>query len=202
MRITGNHIGLGLSLSLGIHLSVAIGFYEFEPNSIHVQHKYHPIRLVEFGKSSVINPSLEKQTLKQSKKQELVAKTGQNIDSAKDKSVETPGENMESDAAVEASSVAKGSYEDMILVLLESKKSYPSSAQKMGMEGTGKIFIHIGKNGELKVYKLKISTGYDTLDESIYKMVQLSTPFPPIPSHYSKESVRLLVPVRFSLSKN
>lgn len=202
MRITGTHIGLGLFLSFGIHITIAIGFYGFESSSTHVQHTYHPIRLVEFGTSSVLNPSLEKKTLKQSRKQELVAKTGQNIDSAKDKSIETPGENIETDAAVEASSVAKGSYEDMILALLESKKSYPSSAQRMGMEGTGKIFIQIGKNGDLKLYKLKLSTGYEPLDESIHKMVKLSTPFPPMPSNYSKESIRLLVPVHFTLSKN
>ncbi len=82
--------------------------------------------------------------------------------------------------------------------LLDTNKSYPLLSRQRKEEGTAIARFTILKNGEVENLTIE-SSGYRGLDREARRMVLVSVPFPRIPDSANKKSIRLTVPINFSL---
>jgi protein TonB len=88
-------------------------------------------------------------------------------------------------------------YEQAILALLERNKRYPARALRRALEGEVRLFLEIDRNGRVLSSSITKSSGSALLDEEVHAMVKRASPFPQMPSHYSKPSAQFSIPVEF-----
>ncbi|MFH2137357.1 MAG: energy transducer TonB [Candidatus Omnitrophota bacterium] len=90
-------------------------------------------------------------------------------------------------------------YQDMIKQKIESCRSYPSWAQRQGIEGTVGIQFLVMANGESKDVQIIQSSEAKMLDAEAIKTIQRSSPFRPIPETIQTDSIAIRVAIVFSL---
>ena len=59
----------------------------------------------------------------------------------------------------------------------------------------------ISRSGEILYYELIKKSEYDLLNRAVERMMNRSSPVPPIPPEISKNEITYTVPVHFSLSR-
>ena len=82
---------------------------------------------------------------------------------------------------------------------LEAVKRYPALAKRRGTEGTAKVAIVIDAAGRPGGVRIAASSGSTMLDEEVERMVARAAPFPPLPAELGEPSVRLVVPISFTI---
>jgi protein TonB len=82
---------------------------------------------------------------------------------------------------------------------LEAVKRYPALAKRRGTEGTAKVAIVIDAAGRPGGVRIAASSGSIMLDEEVERMVARAAPFPPLPAELGEPSVRLVVPISFTI---
>lgn len=94
--------------------------------------------------------------------------------------------------------ISLDSFRRQILSSIERAKRYPRIASRMGLEGTVEISFLLTREGESVDVEVVESSGYAVLDQGGSRAVREAS-FPPIPDHFSRDSMRYTVSIRFSL---
>ena len=99
---------------------------------------------------------------------------------------------------------AKASKEDygyyqLILDRLDRLKRYPARARRRGDQGTVILAFTLNRDGSLKQYAIKQSSGSKALDLEVKKLIRRAAPFPAIPANISQQELELSVPISFTL---
>jgi protein TonB len=94
---------------------------------------------------------------------------------------------------------AEASYYATLLAWLERNKEYPRRAQLRRMEGVAHLRFTIDEQGRVVRHTIERSSGHDTLDDAVKRMIAKASPLPPIPSSLGKSSLDIEVPVQFFL---
>lgn len=94
---------------------------------------------------------------------------------------------------------AEASYYAALLAWLERHKEYPRRAQLRRMEGVAHLRFTIDGQGRVIAHRIERSTGHDTLDDAVERMIAKASPLPPIPAALGKDSLDVVVPIQFFL---
>lgn len=97
--------------------------------------------------------------------------------------------------------LARISYQDMIATLIAKAKRYPESALRRHTQGKGVVRVTISASGRVEEFELVDSTDSPILDEELQDMVERASPFPPFPQDLKRDSIVIVLPVAFQLSK-
>lgn len=94
---------------------------------------------------------------------------------------------------------AETNYYAQLLAWLEKNKEYPRRAQLRRMEGVAHLRFVIDEHGRVMSHRIERSSGHDTLDDAVERMIARASPLPPIPPALGKSSLDVVVPVQFFL---
>ncbi len=94
---------------------------------------------------------------------------------------------------------AEANYYATLLAWLEKNKEYPRRAQLRRMEGVAHLRFTIDESGRVMAHRIERSSGHETLDEAVERMIAKASPLPPIPPSLGKTSLDVVVPVQFYL---
>lgn len=94
---------------------------------------------------------------------------------------------------------AKANWEGLLLAHLEKHKRYPKSAKRRNQQGTCFLHIRMDRSGNVLSYELKRSSGVETLDEEVLRMIERAQPLPPLPPEMTAAVFDFVVPVAFTL---
>ncbi|WP_129776443.1 energy transducer TonB family protein [Peristeroidobacter soli] len=92
-------------------------------------------------------------------------------------------------------------WESSLLTHLERFKRYPGAAQKRRQEDTIYLRFTMDRRGEVIDWKIERSAGHALLDAEVGRLIRRASPLPPPPQEVAGNTVEMLVPVEFFLSK-
>ncbi len=78
-----------------------------------------------------------------------------------------------------------------------SKQRYPKRALDAKLEGTVKVEVTVGQNGDIIGFKINQSSGHNVLDGSVLHILNRINPLPPLPEGLS--SFNFKIPLRFNM---
>tara|TARA_B100000965_G_scaffold123754_1_gene102402 strand:- start:2615 stop:3190 length:576 start_codon:yes stop_codon:yes gene_type:complete len=84
--------------------------------------------------------------------------------------------------------------------IIDSNKRYPIIARQRQQEGSPKVTFTILRSGDIKDLMVR-SSGHRLLDREARRMILTSAPFPKIPDSFKKTSIKLTIPINFSLDR-
>lgn len=90
-------------------------------------------------------------------------------------------------------------YFAVLKAMLERHKSYPARAQRRGQQGVVAVALAIGSDGRLTSVELRRSSGFRELDRAAVDAVERAQPFPPIPQEMNRDTLRVVLPLRFEI---
>jgi protein TonB len=94
---------------------------------------------------------------------------------------------------------AEANYFATLLAWLEKNKEYPRRAQLRRMEGVTHLRFVIDEQGRVLSHRIERSSGHETLDDAVERMIAKASPLPPIPPNLGKTRLDVVVPVQFFL---
>jgi protein TonB len=97
------------------------------------------------------------------------------------------------------SSAAIASWRDLVVAQLQRAKRYPSGAESRREQGVVTLSFTLSRSGSVVGRSIVRSSGNAELDQEVLAMVVRASPFPAFPPGMNQASVRLSVPIRFSL---
>lgn len=84
--------------------------------------------------------------------------------------------------------------------IIDSNKRYPVVSRQRGQEGSPKVTFTILRNGIVKDLSI-VSSGHRLLDREARRMILVSSPFPEFPASMKDKSIKLSIPINFTLNK-
>lgn len=90
-------------------------------------------------------------------------------------------------------------WEAQVMARLDRVKRYPRRAQLRHQEGVVYLRFTLDRHGNVLRYELARSSGIDTLDQDTLTLIDRAKPFPPMPAELGRESMELVVPIRYIL---
>lgn len=66
--------------------------------------------------------------------------------------------------------------------------NYPDEARRKSLSGSLMLQVSLNQDGSVRNIQLKRSSGYKVLDDAAIRIVQLASPFPPLPPEISKDT--------------
>jgi protein TonB len=90
-------------------------------------------------------------------------------------------------------------WEKEILARIDQFKRYPRRAQIRHQEGTAYLRFTVARNGDVIAVALQRSSGIEDLDREALSLLDRAKPLPAAPANIGRDSVELVVPVRFTL---
>ncbi len=117
---------------------------------------------------------------------------------------ETTGRTVAATGALDSSGAggaprAQGDYVGRLQSWLGKHKKYPRRARVRRQEGTVLLHLVIDRDGSLREYRIKESSGYDLLDRAAIAMIKRAQPLPRFPDSLDRTRIELVVPVQFVL---
>jgi protein TonB len=94
---------------------------------------------------------------------------------------------------------AEASYYATLLAWLERHKEYPRRAQLRRQEGVAHLRFTIDGQGRVIGHRIERSSGHESLDDAVERMIAKASPLPPIPAALGKNSLDVVVPIQFYL---
>ena len=85
---------------------------------------------------------------------------------------------------------------------IDSHKEYPDEVKKQKFEGMVTVAFVIGRSGELLSSSIRKSSGNKLLDQAALDTLARSSPFPPLPKSLKRESLKISVPIAYTLINN
>jgi protein TonB len=96
-------------------------------------------------------------------------------------------------------SSAKGNYGELLARAFAKHKQYPRLAQMRGWQGTTRVRLEIGADGNVIGTSIDESSGHDILDRQALEMVKKATPLPLPPETLREQAFSIIVPITFRL---
>ena len=99
--------------------------------------------------------------------------------------------------------VAKNTYDTYfarIRTIIDSNKRYPVISRQRQQQGSPKVTFTILRNGIVKDLSI-VSSGYRLLDREARRMILVSSPFPEFPKSMKEKSIKLSIPINFTLNR-
>ncbi len=96
---------------------------------------------------------------------------------------------------------AEADYVTVLLAWLERHKKYPQRARARRQEGVMRLFIAIGRNGQVLEGRVEQSSGHPLLDRAALDMLARAKPLPPLFGNIPGERFEVIVPVHFFLAR-
>jgi periplasmic protein TonB len=93
-------------------------------------------------------------------------------------------------------------YTTLLQAHLAKHLRYPPSAKAQRRQGALVVRMVLGRHGNLVSWRIVSSSGQTVFDRETEALLERASPFPPLPSAVSGETVGFIVPVRYSLRKN
>ncbi|WP_226663507.1 energy transducer TonB [Microbulbifer aggregans] len=93
-------------------------------------------------------------------------------------------------------------YFSALMAWLNRFKDYPAALKKEKIQGVVTVEFTIAKNGDITKAAIKKSSGHPELDAAAMSMLQNASPVPPIPESMNRETIKLVIPVEYSLITN
>jgi protein TonB len=90
-------------------------------------------------------------------------------------------------------------WEAQVLARIERFKRYPRRAQLRQQQGTAHVRFTVGRRGDVLAFSLQRSSGIEALDEETLALIERAKPFPAPPAEIGRDTVELVVPVRYYL---
>jgi len=94
---------------------------------------------------------------------------------------------------------ARNDYMARIAAILAREKRYPRRARIRREEGTGHLRFTLDASGHVIAQSVARSTGHASLDEEIAALLGRAAPLPPIPPEVGRDTLEIVVPIRFRL---
>ncbi|WP_456397879.1 energy transducer TonB [Desulfurobacterium sp.] len=91
-------------------------------------------------------------------------------------------------------------YIDTVISRLENQKEYPMVAREMGIQGTVKLILTIGRNGNLLKVTIARTSGFPILDKNAVETAKKAK-FPPFPHKVKKDKIEIPVYVIYKLTE-
>lgn len=82
---------------------------------------------------------------------------------------------------------------------LARHKQYPESARQAGQEGTVKLYLVVGRNGQVLEHRIVKSSGAAVLDQAANHMLARALPLPAMPAASHHSQLELVIPIVFTL---
>jgi TonB family protein len=92
-------------------------------------------------------------------------------------------------------------WEAQVVDNLSRNKRYPADAVSRQEQGTVIVSFTVDRNGNLLDSQIKQSSGSGSLDREVLELLSRINRFPPLPSDYTKDTISLTIPIKFSLHK-
>jgi protein TonB len=96
-------------------------------------------------------------------------------------------------------SIAKPTWEGMVLAALNKAKRYPREAQRARQQGVPYIRFVMDREGRVLSVSLERSSGVEILDKEALGLPKRASPLPKPPVGVGAETIELVVPVEFFL---
>ena len=93
-------------------------------------------------------------------------------------------------------------YFSMVWKMIERKKRYPSVAKQLHQEGVVHLSFTIGKDGQIRNIGLAKKSPYQRLNNAALRILREIGSFPPIPKALKRNSLSIIVPVRYKIQRN
>ena len=84
---------------------------------------------------------------------------------------------------------------------LERHKRYPQEAQRARREGVTIVRFTMSRDGRVLAARIERTSGVASLDQEGLDLLQRAQPLPPLPSDQPTESLELVVPIQFYLTR-
>lgn len=94
---------------------------------------------------------------------------------------------------------AQADYLSRIQAWLEEHKEYPFRARLRREEGTAVLYFSVERDGRVRDYELRQSTGHALLDREVLALMEPAQPLPRLPDNLISAPLELIVPIRFRL---
>jgi periplasmic protein TonB len=102
--------------------------------------------------------------------------------------------------AVPTPSPGEITWQDRVLAHLEDHKRYPRDAQTRRQEGTASVRFVMDRRGDVLSVELRRSAGSPLLDAEAVALIRRAQPLPRPPDDVAGETLRLTVPIEFTIS--
>lgn len=86
-----------------------------------------------------------------------------------------------------------------VIQKLNRHKKYPAAAKAERLGGVVTVSFTVNRQGQVTVSRMSRSSGHHALDQEAMALLKRVSPFKPIPEAMHQTSLRLTVPVRFSV---
>jgi protein TonB len=90
-------------------------------------------------------------------------------------------------------------YERRLLEALYAHLVYPRLARARGQQGEARLYLLIGRDGEMLAHRLDASSGFAALDAAALDTARRAAPLPPLPRDFPDDRLALVVPISFAL---
>ena len=88
-------------------------------------------------------------------------------------------------------------YKERVLAWLKMHGRYPPQAARFAQNGTVTLEFKIDRSGRILFYRIVESSGYFLLDQAVRRMMDASSPVPPMPANVPGDELHFRVPVTF-----
>ena len=95
---------------------------------------------------------------------------------------------------------AADDYLERVRRSLERFKRYPDEARKLKQEGTVQVSFVLARDGSVLSAQVTGGSGFVLLDQAALEMFNAASPLPPVPNYVEGETVKIGMPISFSLS--
>ncbi len=82
---------------------------------------------------------------------------------------------------------------------LSQYKKYPQQAHRLKQEGVVIVGLVIDRSGKIISHEIRRSSGHKALDQEVELMIQRAGKMPALPDDFSRDSLELLIPIRFKV---
>jgi len=112
--------------------------------------------------------------------------------------IRTPKENTE----LLTESLRLREYAEKIRKLIKANKKYPPVARQHGWKGRIKVRFTINSGGEVIKTEVVSSCSYEVLNRAAEKLIKDTSPFPPFPSSWQKNSLTVELQIVYQLKES
>ncbi len=99
----------------------------------------------------------------------------------------------------EFGAIPRLNYEDRVLLWLKRHGTYPREAARWNVEGVVVLRFAILRDGTIRYYTLVKKSSWDLLNRAVKRMMDRSSPVPPIPRDIAEDEMVFTIPVHFTV---